>query len=143
MRLSISQCYFITPIALQTFRKQHIQSLAITTFDDHCYWIPAEYLLLTSTQMTNQLEELIIHNTKIDLAHLPNIFAACQKIIKVSLTEKNLDQYQENVMKKAFFDKIVRGFQQLTLVKIFTLAPSDYPVNIWPMTLEVVKYFLM
>jgi len=92
--------------------------------------------------MTN-LEELIIHDTKIALAHLPNIFAACQKIVKLSfsLTEKNLDQYQENVMKKASFDELVRGFQQLTHVKIFTLAPSDYPVDFWPVTLGVLKYW--
>jgi len=127
---------------LQSFRQQNIQSLAITTFDgSNCYWLPAEYLLLATTQMTN-LEELIIHDTKIALAHLPSLFVACQKIVKLSfsLTEKNLDQYQENIMKKASFDEMVRGFQQLTHVKISTLAPSDYPVDFWPVTFGVLKY---
>jgi len=87
------------------------------------------------------LEELIIHDTKISLAPLPNIFSACQKVVKLSfsLAEKNLDQYQENVMVKASFDGMVRGFQQLTHVKIFALAPSDYSIDSWPVIFGVLK----
>lgn len=93
--LSINAWFFITSIPWKRFFRQHIQSPAITTFDaSHCYWLLADDLIHSVIQMIN-LEQLNINDTKISLMHLPNIFATCHKVVKLSFTliEKNLDGY--------------------------------------------------
>jgi len=85
----------------------------------------------------SNLEELIIHDTKLSLSHLPKVFESCQKIVKFSfsLIDKNLDHYNQ---KEALLDWLKKGFSKLTHLKIFTFAFNDKDcIDFWPVTLGV------
>jgi len=94
----------------------------------------------------DNLEDLSIHDTKISLSNLPELFEACQKIVKFSLTlsEKNLDPYEEGVMANKSLDWIKQGFRRITHLKISsTCALNDdeyYYLQPWIVTLGVLKY---
>ncbi len=95
--------------------------------------------------MTN-LEELNIQDTKMSLITLPKVFESCQNIVKFSfsLREKNLDQFEEDVIGKKSLDWMKKGFRQLTHLKIFSFAAlNDDWLNSyepWLITLGVMKY---
>lgn len=121
-RLVLSQLYFIRPDPWFTiFRK--INPLMITAFDcSSCYWIPTAALSVAIVKLVN-LQELGVQDTQIGLENLPRVFSKCKQIVKLSLSlkEKNLDQYQEDVgnMDKASLDLMKDGFARVTHLKIF------------------------
>ena len=139
-RLVISQCYFLALSPWKQFFQQHITASVLTLFDaSHCYWLPADTLVTAIIQMTN-LEELKVEDTKISLGHLPQVFQACQKISQLgfTLTEKNLDKYQKDVMNKVSLDWMKQGFSRLTRLKIFAFALDENCYeNSWLVTLGV------
>jgi len=139
----ISQCYFIGP-DLWNKLFQNITPSLISVLDvSHCYWLPADVLVQSIVEMIN-LQELSIQDTKISLANLPQVFEACQKIVKFSfsLTEKNLDQYQKGVMNEVSLDWMKKGFAKVTHLKIFTFITlsAEYTVEPWLVTLGVLRY---
>jgi len=110
-----------------------------------CYWLPASVLCPSIKQMSN-LEELFVQDTKISLSHLPELFAACQKIVKFGLTlsENNLNQYEEGVIVKESLDGIKQGFARITHLKIASCVPFNrdmyYHLQPWLLALGVLKY---
>jgi len=94
----------------------------------------------------SNLEELSIHDTKISLSNLPELFEACQKIVKFSLTlsEKNLDQYKRGVMAKKSLNWIKQGFARITHLKIFSVVALNndkfHHLQSWLVALGVLKY---
>jgi len=113
----------------------------LNTFDaSHCFWLPAQVLLETVSEMPN-LKELIIHDTQISLANLPQIFKSCPKLTKLSFTlaEKNLDEFTKAKMKEDF-GWLLKGFERLTHLKLFTFNLSDEDIfccPLWPVTFGV------
>jgi len=95
----------------------------------------------------DNLEELSIHDTKISLSNLPELFEACQKIVKFSLTlsEKNLDHYEEGVMAQKSLDWMKQGFRRITHLKIFSALNDDeyYHLQPWIVALGVLKYSIL
>ncbi len=99
----------------------------------------------------DNLEELSIQDTKILLSNLPELFEACKKIVKFSLTlsEKNLDPYEEGVlMEKKSLDWIKQGFRRITHLKIIScVALNDdefyYLHQPWIVALGVLKYSIL
>ena len=92
------------------------------------------------------LEELYIQDTKISLRKMPKVFAACQKIVKLSMTimEDNLDKFQKGVMEEATLKCLKNGFQKITHLKLFVLvAPNEgkyfTSAKSWLMPLGVLK----
>jgi len=148
-RLVTRECYFITARSLEPFITQKINPSLISMFDaSSCYWLTASVLCHSIKQMDN-LEELSIHDTKISLSNLPELFEACQKIVKFSLTlsEKNLDHY-ERVMEKKSLDWIKQGFRRITHLKIIScVALNDdefyYLHQPWIVALGVLKYSIL
>ena len=86
------------------------------------------------------LQELKIEDTKISLADLSGIFNYCKKICELSftLTEKNLDQFQKDVIERSQLDSLKEGFKRVTNLKLFIFAQKD-DINFeyWLVTLEV------
>ena len=91
--------------------------------------------------MTNLLE-LSVQDTEIRLGHLPQIFEACPKLVKLSFTllEDKLDQFEKGMEKKAL-DLLKQGFGNLTSLKIYTLpANNSHCVKLWLAIFGVLKY---
>ena len=140
------ECYFITAESWEPFFQQRINPSLLTTFDaSSCYWLPISVLCHSIKQMSN-LEELFIHDTKISLSNLPELFEACQKIVKFSLTlsENNLDQYKRGVMANKSLDWIKQGFSTITHLKLFScVALNDgsryHHLQSWRVALGVLK----
>ncbi len=149
--LIISQCFFLKPFSWISFFQQHVDPSAVTVFDaSHCYWLRAE-LLNGSIIRMNNLEELRIQDTKVALHHLPRVFEACPKIVKLSFTllvRNTLDPrntldlyYRTHGMEKTSTDNMEKGFRKLTHLKIFTFNLSDkYLSDFWPATFGVLRY---
>jgi len=121
---------------------EHNTELAknLTSFNaSNCSWLSIESLLETLSKMPN-LEQLIIHDTKITLAHLPTIFKSCPKLNKLSfkLAEENLDKFTESEMGEEDFSWLMKGFKRLTHLKLFTYNLSDnISSTSWPVTFGV------
>jgi len=132
-KLALGQCHFLTPMYCNRLFRRHFSPLSLTIFDAcHGYWIPASTLSNALVQMHN-LEELIIHDTKLSLAHLLGIFKTCKKIVKLSfsLLEANLDAHQKDG------DSFSLGFGRITHLK-YTVNQSElYSIDSWPVTLGV------
>jgi len=115
----------------------------LTTFDaSHCFWLRAEVLLETVSEMPN-LKELIIQDTQISLAHLPQIFKSCPKLNKLSFTlaEDNLDKFTKSEMGEEVYGWLLKGFKRLTHLKLFTFNLSDHINSTsWPVTFGVLGY---
>jgi len=102
--------------------------------------------------MTN-LEELLVDDTKVSLSHFPNIFKACQKVVKLSLT-LNGKSLNEELIEKASLDLLKKGFAKLTHLKMFNFTTEEeaHPFNVcktkdvepsydsWLRILQVLKY---
>jgi len=93
----------------------------------------------------NNLEELRIQDTKVALHHLPRVFEACPKIVKLSFTllvRNTLDlYYRTHDMERTSTDNMKKGFRKLTHLKIFTFNLSDkYLSDFWPATFGVLRY---
>lgn len=140
--LVISKCYFLTPNSWDWFFKKNITSTSVAVFDaSHCFWLPPDLLVDGVTLMSN-LEELYIHDTKFSLKHLPRVFKACGKLLKLSfsLVETTLDEYREDVMGKVPYEWMLLGFAHLTHLKVFTLNMSDTClVSSWLVTFGVLR----
>lgn len=140
--LKISEYYFLSFAPWEKVLKHIKLASTITVFDaSHCYWLPAQLLYKTISKMEN-LEEIIVHDTKISLVHLPDVFKACPKVVKLSftLTEKTLDLYKEGVMEQDKLNWMRQGFGRLTHLKIFSFNLSDdYCCDSWPVTLGVLR----
>ncbi len=140
-KLIIDRYYHITLNEWNRFIS-NITPLAVTTFNaSHCYWLPGDTLCEAIVRMSN-LEELFVHDTKINLSHLLQIFQACEKIQKLSfsLVEANLDYYQKSIIGKKSLQSIKSGFGRLTHLKIFPMSINDYPIDIWPVVLGILRY---
>ena len=114
----------------------------LTTFDaSHCFWLPAQVVLETVSEMPN-LKELIIHDTQISLTHLAQIFKSCPKLNKLSFTlEENLDKFTMSEMRVENYAWLLKGFKRLTHLKLFTFNLSDYINSTsWPVTFGVLGY---
>lgn len=110
--------------AWDRFFNRHIDPSLIRYFDaSNCYWLQAEDLCRYIHQFTN-LEELNIQDTKIRLGHLPQIFNACREITKLgfTLSEENLDEYEEGFTEKDILDWMTQGFGKVTHLKIFSFS---------------------
>jgi len=143
--LNISQCYFLPSLSPESawgrFFNQHIDPSIIHLFDSsNCYWLQAEDLCCYIHQFAN-LEELNIQDTQIRLGHLPQIFKTRQKITKLvfTLAEKNLDKYKEGFTEKDTLDWMMRGFDRLTHLKIFTFTLGGTYDESWLVILGVLK----
>jgi len=104
--------------------------------------LPVEALLETLSRMPN-LEQLIIHDTKITLAHLPRIFKSCMKVNKLSfaLAEENLDEFAESKMGQEDYGWLMKGFKRLTHIKLFTFNLDDENCcSSWRVTFGVLGY---
>ena len=127
-RLSISKCFFLTADVWKRYWLEWINFSSITTFNpSHCYWLPAELLCETISSMSN-LEELLVHDTKIELKHLSQLFKTCPKItrLSISLTEEQLSMYGDD------YESVPALFKQLVSLDIFTFALNDkYYIDSW------------
>lgn len=115
--------------------------LSIKVFDaGSCYWLPIVGVLRPSIVKMTDLRELYIHDTQFSLGHLPVVFAACQKIVKLSLTirERNLHAFEKKNQ------TIRQGFERLTHLKI-SVFPSDerHSIESWLAILGVLSYVLL
>jgi len=89
----------------------------------------------------HNLEELSIHDTKMLLVHVLQIFKMCQKVLKLSLSliETRLDAYQKDG--GLFLVSFLLGFGRLTHLKIYTVNQSETnAADFWPVTLGVLRY---
>ena len=139
-RLAIGRCFFLTPSAWTRFFKESISAQSITTFDaSHAYWLPADVLIQSTIQMTN-LQELLVDDTKVSLSHLPKIFEACQKVVKLSFTfnENSLD---EELIEKAPLDLLKKGFTKLTHLNIFHFITDEEGYDCCASETMDVEYF--
>ena len=142
--LNIQNCYFLHSLSStwDRFFQQHIDPSHLSLFDaSHCYWLPADSLVHCITKMTN-LKELNIQDTNISLLHLPQIFKACNSIMKLSFTlaEKNLDQFKEGVMEEEALHLMTKGFAKLTHMKVFTFALEEVTyVESWLAIIRVLR----
>lgn len=74
------------------------------------------------------MEELYIQDTKMSLTKMPKVFAACQRIVKLSITlmEDNLDKFQKGVMEEATLKILKNGFRKITHLKLFAfVVPNE------------------
>lgn len=138
----MSRCFFLIPKSWKMYFINYINPLTITSLDaSSCYWLPAKLLCDCISKMSN-LEELCIEDTKLSLIHLPRIFGACRKILKLSFTiiERNLRHVKKGVIGKPARKWIKNGFNKLTHLKIF---PYDLNENVylewWHVTLQILK----
>ena len=144
--LSINGCYFLASLSPESswdrFCYQHIDSSLVCHFDaSHVYWIQAEDLCRYIHQFSN-LEELHIQDTQIRLGHLPETFQACKKITKLSFTlsEKNLDDYEECFTENDTLQWMMQGFSRITHLKIYSFAlEGTYYDESWLVILGVLK----
>jgi len=94
----------------------------------------------------NNLEELRIQDTKVALHHLPRVYEACPKIVKLSFTllvKSTLDHYyKDHGLEKSSTESMEKGFRKLTHLNIFTFSLSDNEnlSDFWPATFEVLRY---
>jgi len=82
-----------------------------------------------------------MHDTKMSLKKMPKIFAACQKIVKLSLTlkEDNLKQFRESVIWKEPMKWMKKGFRKITHLKLFPFIAPGYDYNSWRTTIGVLR----
>ena len=83
----------------------------------HCYWVP-QYLLIEATSSMRELEELYIHDTKLDVIHLSQIFKNCPKISKLSMSVANASWKRFKLSRNPPLGALQKGFRQLTYLKI-------------------------
>lgn len=145
-QLVMRECYFISASSWEPFFLQYINPSLITAFDaSSCYWLPASVLCNSIKQMDN-LVDLQVHDTKMSLTNLPELFEACQKIVKFSLTlsEKNMDRFERGVKERKSLEWIKQGFRRITHLQIFScVALNDdkfYHLQPWLGAFGLLKY---
>jgi len=90
----------------------------------------------------SNLEELFIEDTKLSLIHLPRIFGACRKILKLSFTivERNVRQLKEEAIGKRARKWMKKGFKRLTHLNIFPYDLNEFVyLEWWHVTLQILK----
>jgi hypothetical protein len=83
----------------------------------HCYWVP-QYLLIEASSSMQELEELYIHDTKLDVINLSQIFKNCSKISKLSMSVANASWKRFKLSRNPPLGALQKGFRQLTFLKI-------------------------
>ena len=135
-----STCYDVPPSMLCSFSNRWLAFEGLTVLDfSSCYWLPAQLITETASKLT-QLEEIYLHDTRINLGHLAIIFKSCQRITKLSLslTEVLYIDLIENLESLASStpQELFSNFQRLTYLKVMVVT-STYYIESWPIALEL------
>ena len=85
----------------------------------------------------NQLNELYIQDTKLNLIHLSQVFENCKTISKLGFTvvEESLDDIPVER------ELLVQGFKKLSCIKLYAVNATYY-IDSWLVTLPLLRYFI-